>query len=266
MTNSNLRLIELLDESRMPVSRFIGDIMYYKCKICRNASENNSTGKHCWEFLGKPRGSCGPNDESFQPIPKKPEKPEKTCKDCEYETHSLFSQPCSICPESRNRPMFTPKKPIEEKSCNNCGRKNCQAETKLRGFGWCGNDYSGWQPIEKPVQATISPLVVNLKGLKGRIETPKPKENKMNRVKKVIRRYVMLCTVLVTARIAIWLNPWVCKLWQIITMAISEDKHFWDDCPSVSAASWFFTIVAIIAICASVYVFNQATAWIFGEK
>lgn len=73
----------------------------------------------------------------------------------------------------------------------------------------------------------------------------------------------MLCTSIVTARIAIWLNPLVCKLWQEI---IPKDDFLWEDCPSVAAVSWFLTILSIVAICVIVYGFNKATAYAFGEK
>ena len=75
---------------------------------------------------------------------------------------------------------------------------------------------------------------------------------------------MMLCTLLVTARIAIWLNPLVYRFWH------SFDLN-WDTAPMTSqygwtTLPWLFTILSILIIVISLMAWNCLSAWVFGEK
>lgn len=210
----------------------------------------------------------------------------ETCKDCKW--YCSGKGYCVLC---GNKSNFTPKKPKEpEKECETCGESE-----PTRNKAWPNSIYCKknkvhypkntaaicWQPIEKPKeekkerdhQAHIGLLNSRLQKQKAQyqerlaemqklFQPPKSKENKMNRIKKWIRRFVMGCTVYCTAKICIALNPWVCKLWQIATR---HDKNFWDECPSVPALSWFFTICSIAAIIGIVIAFEKITSFVFGK-
>ena len=170
--------------------------------------------------------------------------------------------------------FFTAEKEVERKRCGNCRLVDINCLTHI---GPCTN-YDKWQPIEKPAQATPEEKLeqynkackqnrmratLELETARKEFErkfnsTNKAKENKM--FKFSIRRYVMLCTVIVTAKIAILLNP-VVSLWDRVIPGSGEDVPPY----LTTACNWFFTILAIAAIVAAIYAFNKATAWLFSK-
>ena len=114
--------------------------------------------------------------------------------------------------------------------------------------------------------AANPPFVIDMNNLKGKIElTPKPTENKMLRLKKWIRRYVMFCTVYCTAGICIALNPWVCKLWYLIIPAKFEWEGKVDNAVLPVLLPWFFTACSIAAIIGAIIAFEKITAFVFGK-
>jgi len=115
--------------------------------------------------------------------------------------------------------------------------------------------------------------------------TPKPKENKMKIgiFKFSFRRYVMLCTIAFTTKMAIWLNPVVFWLASLVRSDWSskESIYFeetgrgvlgsitvpWDsgDWKQIIVV-WSCAIMICNAIYIVIYAFNKFTAWIFGER
>ena len=95
---------------------------------------------------------------------------------------------------------------------------------------------------------------------------PKPKPKKKETKMKIgifkfsTRRYVMACTLIVTAKIAILLNP-ALAFWSNV-LSYREDMSETDRI----VANWLLTIVSIVAIVAALWLFNKATKWLFGEK
>ena len=95
------------------------------------------------------------------------------------------------------------------------------------------------------------------------------------------RRYVMLCTVIVTTWIAIRLNPvvfWLAGLakpvWRTagttysgVTNELLKPEIKWDsgDWKQI-AVVWACATLVCVAICLVICAFNKVTAWIFGEK
>ena len=166
----------------------------------------------------------------------------------------------------------------EPKSCSACGRKpKCLTITREeKGTGWCSlNNYCGWLPIEpaeKPKVYTAWDVAkgesetvvmeIDARGHVQKIITPKLKEQKMKIgiFKFTVRRYVMACTLIVTAKIAIALNP-VVSLWDRVIPPTEGMSPYHN-----TAMNWFFTLAAIAAIIAAVYAYNKATAWLFGES
>ena len=78
-----------------------------------------------------------------------------------------------------------------------------------------------------------------------------------------VRRYVMACTLIVTAKIAILLNPLVTRFWYWI---VPTDELYENADAEDMFCCWFFTIASIIAVCAAIYAYNRATAWLFRES
>ena len=78
-----------------------------------------------------------------------------------------------------------------------------------------------------------------------------------------VRRYVMACTLIVTAKIAILLNPLVTRFWYWI---VPTDELYENADAEDMIFCWFFTIASIMAVCAAIYAYNRATAWLFGES
>ena len=202
--------------------------------------------------------------------PKQPaEKVEKSCETCRVSSYNNNGTSCvyhpdtpkGACSEENGFACWQPKQPAEEKECRTCKHsdKNNVCQTKdengLFRSSTCCDGYSRWQPIPKPDKERIDKLIRDT-------ITPNRKERKMSRIKKWIRRYVMGCTLYCTAIICIAVNPWVCKLWQMITQ---HDKNFWDACPSVTVVSWFFTACSIAAIIGVVIAFEKITAFAFGK-
>lgn len=211
--------------------------------------------------------------------PKKPE-PKTTCKECEhYEPYDeggwimrcrhrvrIGKSSDGLYDEIRicNTRDFTPKKPKEEKKfCSNCRRsKIWDGGDKSCDTLKCSLGNSSWQPkpdddsgelIDKLIRDTIAhkPL--------------KSKENKMLRIKKWIRRYVMGCTVYCTAIICIALNPWVCKLWYWIVPAKFEWEGKVDNAVLPTLLPWFFTILSIATIIGAIIAFEKITTFVFGK-
>jgi len=180
---------------------------------------------------------------------------------------------------------FTPKPAEPEKVKKTC--KTCAVSSFNNGGVVCanftciiGDNHTKWQPIPKPaekpkrdaheqwldnhLQQRID-LITSFSGcnpIKRDKPKPKSKENKMKIgiFKFSVRRYVMACTLIVTAKIAIALNP-VVSLWDRVIPPTEGMSPYHN-----TAMNWFFTLAAIAAIIAAVYAYNRATAWLFGES
>jgi len=168
---------------------------------------------------------------------------------------------CLDCPKPAN-----PSRP-----CEDC-RQRHDDTCRTKGY-CCGDDNNGWQPIEKPSKRYRPEKEIN----------PEAKEKPML-AKFTSRRYVMLCTLYVTTKIAIVLNPWLFRLaglvrpeWGSIRgkliregngnyiremIPVPWDSGNWQQIAGV----WACAILVCTAICGAIYAFNKATAWIFGEK
>lgn len=100
-------------------------------------------------------------------------------------------------------------------------------------------------------------------------EKPKPlksKENTMSRAKKLIRKYVMACTLYCTAVICVALNPWVYKLWHWLTPKAFDGKEGTMDWQlGEYAGHWIFMIASILLALIAIHAFNYITAYVFGK-
>jgi len=224
-----------------------------------------------------------------------------SCKDCEhYEfydgpnlsflgkkavmkcSNTELNPPFYAHATNRCHKYFTPKKPKEERTCGNCKKSlppRGPAKTYITPHVYCPQDmrhyakdwartFACWQPIEKPGQATMLPDVpisqLLCKEIPEFLKPPKQKETKMwNKLRKRARRITMAWDIFGIFLLCRLVNPYVCKLWQVITKG---NEGFWDDCQSVVGVSWFFTIASALAIIAACYALDRAAAWYYGEK
>lgn len=198
------------------------------CGTCRDSSHNNSTGKCCNNHLNR-EPIC--NDYShWQPIENPKE--ERTCRTCN-QSH------CYECDRDKNHSHWQPK-PAAEKG-------------KMKKVG----------TFEKYVHERAVAYNTKTKHSK---KPPKQKENKMLRIKKWIRKFVMGCTVYCTAIICIAMNPWIYKLWHWLTpWAFVEKEGTNDWYVEEYAGHWLFTIISIAIIVLAIYVFEKITTFVFGK-
>ena len=77
-----------------------------------------------------------------------------------------------------------------------------------------------------------------------------------------LRRYVMACTLIVTTKLAILVHPLVCKVWHLVPlpwdegMEVNGGLHVWP---------WMFTFLTIGIVVGAIWLYNKATAYVFGE-
>ncbi len=207
------------------------------CKTCGISSYNNGTNKTCTQFLGidkVPTEYCDDSYSGWQPI--KPVKPKAEVaksadeKDRDYKAHVNLL----------NARLKRQKEHYQE---------------QLLAIA------------EKPKETTYWDRGYSVTELRDP-EKPKPlksKENTMSRAKKLIRKYVMACTLYCTAVICVALNPWVYKLWHWLIPALDEIKGNLDKPFVEYAGHWVLTILSIAAIALAIHAFNKATDFIFGK-
>ena len=81
------------------------------------------------------------------------------------------------------------------------------------------------------------------------------------------RRYVMACTLIVTTKIAILLNPLVFQLLKFAGIKQYNDTTPLDNTSPVQIlAAWAVVVLVVVVIYAALWAYNRATAWLFGEK
>ena len=246
----------------------------------------------CIEVKGYQEGAIvGGYCINFTPKPAEPEKVKKTCKTCAVSSFNNGGVVCAnfTCIISDNHTKWQPiPKPAEKIQQDYNARMD---KVIIDSFTEAMNKPK-LKPAEKfktKINFSAAELAPHLaaemaeyqmreamrgSGLGGSIlygpisaETDKPKPPKKAKEKTMFRfsfrRYVMLCTAIVTTKIAIWLNPLVCQLWRLFP--IRESRGGWDGLKGGEQAmiSWFFTIVSIIIIVAAIYGFNKLTAYTF---
>ncbi len=169
-------------------------------------------------------------------IPKEPKKKEKTMKTCES---------CdSYTKHEGNK--------IDEES----GKTAIMCCTENEEY------YSDTEPCEDWESAELRKKRID-EIIEQKINKPLIKENKMKIgiFKFSIRRYMVLCTVLVTARIAMWLNPLVYRAWHLMPWEWENVNSFTNH-----AGPWILTISAILVCYGILLSWNSLSVWVFGEK
>lgn len=264
-----------------------------KCKNCFNNPKNNATKKNCWD--GRNYGECAINNYKYWiPIPKETEKPKPTIPyeevprekrkhyNCKRGTLRDSVEPCLTCLKVGNRYLWEPvEKPKTISPDEYAVRRQAEAMThepsvNMKDFlkqsmQAQARQYEQMQAIR--MQQASAP-VLDLSGLLGMYPTsgqtasykPKKKENKMRIgiFKFSIRRYMVLCTALVTAQIAIFLNPLVFRFWHTFDLnwntQVMTKWYGWVCLP------WVFTIFSIAFVLGTLWLWNYLSVWVFGEK
>ena len=188
-------------------------------------------------------------------------------------TKSYFSNteihPCSCFTPKPIEPPWAAEK-VKERVCYNC---EYAGESVTGKHCYPCDDHSGYvakKPAEKPDWADSFKQTImqgNLCGVNKMNQPPKKaKENKMKIFKFSVRRYVMACTLYVTAKIAIWLNPWLFRLLVLVGIDRYNDTISIDSTsPKQILAAWCIVALAIGVICAAIYTFNKVTTWVFSR-
>jgi len=207
--------------------------------------------------------TCGSDFTPKEPVKISLKPAGEHCKGCMYENMSCTECVCGPFPKEQARPIY--------------GSRPTIMQEQLRAFE---------EAQIKAAQMAINPPMIFPSGMyidKPK-STPKKAKEKPMLAKFTSRRYVMLCTLYVTTKIAIVLNPWLFRLaglvrpeWGSIRGKLIREGNGnyiremipvpWDSGSwKQIAAVWACAILVCTAICGAIYAFNEATAWIFGEK
>jgi len=212
------------------------------------------------------------------------------CKGCVYDSNRVFcGNSCVFGPFSKKQHVFEQPKPGEKKRTikEYCLELEAKREEELKKKQQDHESHIGLlnsrlQNQKNMYQRAISDLEEYINRILNK--PPKKAKEKPMLAKFTSRRYVMLCTLYVTTKIAIVLNPWLFRLaglvrpeWGSIRGKLIREGNGnyiremipvpWDSGSwKQIAAVWACAILVCTAICGAIYAFNEATAWIFGEK
>ena len=179
---------------------------------------------------------------------------DKTCRDCGYSiTNNSTGEFCK-----QNCDTYDMWQPVEPEKPSEKEERDHKAHIGLLN--------SRLQEQKEMYQKALDEKEAYIQRL---IDKPKLKEQKMKIgiFKFTVRRYVMACTLIVTAKIAIMLNPKLFWLLGLLGATTGEEGNpINPKDPLQIAMAWLLLIVTCFMVVAAIYAYNKATAWLFGES
>jgi len=227
----------------------------------RNCSNCKWKGnqKHCWSVRKLKITECFTPKEPPKPAEKPAEKEEKICTLCKHSRQ----QTGLVCPHNEHmaclggglrneynhfEPIPKPAEKIDKIIIDAVAQQKTKPAEKPKMYMGVdiGKGKSENVIMEIDAQGNVQKI----------IKPPKKKENKMKIgiFKFSFRRYVMACTLIVTAKIAILLHPLVCKVWFLV---LPNDFHD-------GFAPWVCTIVGIAGVIGILCLFNHISENVWG--